>query len=99
MFATIGPWGTGWAVRDATDGSLIRRGFVSRGEADRWSSVTDHSELRKFFYPSSAHWGEDHDERRGMKRIFGQSAEEALQWAVARQGATLTIDNIFPKDG
>ena len=99
MFATIEPWGPGWAVRDAADGLLIRRGFVSREEADRWSSVTDRSELREFFYPSAVHRGEDYDERRGMKRIFAKSAEEALEWATTRQGATLTIDNIFPKDG
>ncbi|MFN3727561.1 MAG: hypothetical protein ACK4SZ_14800 [Allosphingosinicella sp.] len=97
MFATIERWGPAWAVRDST-GLLIRRGFVSRDEADRWSSVTDRSELREFFYPSSVHWGEDYDERRGMKRIFARSAKEALEWATARQGATLTIDNIFPKE-
>lgn len=99
MFATIEPWGPGWAVRDARDGLLIRRGFESREEADRWSSVTDRSELREFFYPSSVRWGEDYDERRGMNRILARSAEEALEWATGRQGATLTIDNIFPKDG
>jgi hypothetical protein len=99
MFATIHPWGPGWAVRDLRDGSLIRRGFESRDEADRWSSVTDRSELREFFYPSSVHWGEDYDERRGMNRILARSVEEVLEWATTRQGATLTIDNIFPKDG
>jgi hypothetical protein len=99
MFATIEPWGPGWAVRDARDGLLIRRGFESREEADRWSSVTDRSEMREFFYPSSVRWGEDYDERRGMNRILARSAEEALEWATARQGATLTIDNIFPKNG
>ena len=99
MFALVEPWGPGWAVRDARDGMLIRRGFESREEADRWSSATDRSSLCAFFYPSSIHWGEDYDERRGMKRIFALSAEEALEWATARQGATLTIDNIFPKAG
>lgn len=99
MFATIERWGAGWAVRDLLDGVLVRRGFVSRDEADRWSSATDRSDLRQFFYPSSIHWGEDYDERRGMKRVFARSAEEALEWATARQGATLTIDNIFPKYG
>jgi hypothetical protein len=99
MFAVVEPWGAGWAVRDARDGVLIRRGFVSREEADRWSSVTDRSELREYFYPSSIHWGEDYDERRGMKRILAFSPEDALEWVTSRQGATLTIDNIFPKDG
>ena len=97
MFAAIEPWGAGWAVRDLRDGSLIRRGFASREEADLWSSVTDRSELREFFYPSLVHWGEDYDQRRGMKRILARSPEEALEWATSRQGATLTIDNIFPK--
>ena len=99
MFAAIERWGAGWAVRDLSDAVLIRRAFASREEADRWSSATDRSELREFFYPSSIHWGEDYDARRGMKRIFARSAEEALAWASTRQGATLTIDNIFPKDG
>jgi dsDNA-binding SOS-regulon protein len=98
MFAILEPWGPGWAVRDARDGNLVRRGFGTREEADAWSSVTDRADLREFFYPSSVHWGEDYDERRGMKRIFARSAEEALDWAVSRQGATLTIENIFPKD-
>ena len=98
MFAIVEPWGAGWAVRDAHDGTLVRRGFETREEADRWSCVADRSELREFFYPSSIHWGEDYDERRRMKRIFAQSAEEALEWATVRHGATLTIDNIFPKD-
>ena len=99
MFALIEPWGPGWAVRDAHDGTLIRRGFESREEADRWSSATDRSSLREYFYPSSIQWGEDYDERRGMKRILALSAEEALEWATTRQGASLTIDNIFPKHG
>lgn len=99
MFAAIEPWGAGWAVRDLRDGVLIRRGFACSEEADRWSSVTDRSELREFFYPTSVQWGEDYDARRGMKRIFARSAEEALEWATTRHGATLTIDNIFPKNG
>jgi hypothetical protein len=99
MFALVEPWGPGWAVRDARDGTLIRRGFESREEADRWSSATDRSSLREYFYPSSIPWGEDYDERRGMKRIFARSAAEALEWATTRQGASLTIDNIFPKQG
>jgi hypothetical protein len=98
MFAAIEPWRAGWAVRDLRDGSLIRRGFATREEADRWSSVTDRSELREFVYPSWVHWGEDYDERRGMTRILARSPEEALEWATSRQGATLTIDNIFRKD-
>ncbi len=98
MFAAIEPWGPAWAVRDLSDGMLVRRGFESREDADRWSSVTDRSELHEFFYPSSIHWGEDYDARCGMRRIFARSAEEALEWATTRQGATLTIDNIFPKD-
>ena len=61
--------------------------------------MTDRSELREYFYPSSIHWGEDYDERRRMKRVFARSAEEALEWATTRQGATLTIDNIFANDG
>jgi hypothetical protein len=85
-------------VRDARDGTLVRRGFGTREEADAWSSVTDRADLREFFYPSPDHCGEDHDERRGMKRIFARSAMEALEWAVTRQGATLTIENIFPED-
>ncbi|MBX3562633.1 MAG: hypothetical protein KF780_12585 [Sphingomonas sp.] len=99
MFALVERWGPGWAVRDARDGTLVRRGFDSRDEADRWSGATDRSALREYFYPSSIHWGEDYDARRGMKRIFALSAEEALFWATTRQGATLVIDNIFPKDG
>lgn len=99
MFAVVEPWGAGWAVRDARDGVLIRRGFLSRDEADRWSSATDRSELREYFYPSSIHWGEDYDERRGMKRILARSAEEALIWATTRHGATLAIDNIFAGGG
>jgi len=98
MFAAVEPWAAGWAVRDARDGVLIRRGFVSREEADRWSSVTDRSELREYFYRSWVRWGEDYDERRVMKRILARSAAEALQWATARHGATLSIGNIFPKD-
>lgn len=98
MFAIVEPWGPGWAVRDARDGTLVRRGFRSREEADAWSSATDRADLREFFYPSSVHWGEDYDERLGMKRVFARSAEEALEWAITRQGATLTIENIFPKD-
>ena len=61
MFAAIEPYGARWAVRDVRDGVLIRRGLESREEADRWSSVTDRSDLREFFYPSSIHWGEDYD--------------------------------------
>lgn len=99
MFAVLIPWGSGWAVRDARDGALVRRGFASREEADRWSSVTDRSALHEYFYPSSLHWGEEYDERRGMRRILALSAEEALIWATARHGATLTIGNIFPKTG
>ena len=99
MFASIEEWGPGWAVRDLRDGVLIRRGFVSREEADRWSSVTDRASLRLFHYPSAIHWGEDYDERRGMRRILALSAEEALHWATSRHGATLTIDNIFPHAG
>ncbi len=99
MFAAIEAFGAGWAVRDLRDGRLIRRGFASREEADRWSSLTDRSELLEFFYASSIHWSEDHDERRGMTRIFAKSAQEAFEWATARHGATLTIANIFPKDG
>jgi hypothetical protein len=98
MFAAIEPWGAGWAIRDLRDGVLIRRGFASREEADRWSSATDRADLRVFFYPSAILWGEDYDERRGMKRIFARSAEEALLWATTRQGATLTIANIFSSD-
>lgn len=96
MFAAIEPWGAGWAVRDLRDGVLVRRGFRSREEADLWSSRTDRAALRLFHYPSSIQWGEDYDERLGMKRIYARSAEEALAWATARHGATLTIDNIFP---
>src|SRR3546814_15475205 len=99
MFATIEPWGPGWAVRDAADGLLIRRGFVSREEADRWSRVTDRSELRAFFCPSAVHWCEDYAERRGMQRIFAKSADAPLQWAKTRSGATLTIAKLFPNDG
>ena len=99
MFAAIEHFGAGWAVRDLRDGVLVRRGFVSREEADRWSSLIDRCELREFFYPTSVHWGEDYDPRRGMKRIFARSAEEALDWATTRHGATLAIANIFPKDG
>lgn len=99
MFAAIEPSGPGWAVRDLSDGMLIRRGFVSRKEADLWSSITDRAELREYFYPSSILWGEDYVPDRGMKRIFARSAEEALLWATTRQGATLTIANIFPCDG
>jgi len=99
MFAVVELWGAGWAVRDARDGVLIRRGFVSREEADRWSSRTDRSELREYFYPSSIHWGEDYDERSGMKRILAVSRQEALEWATSRHGAALTIENIFPKSG
>ena len=99
MFAVVEPWGAGWAVRDAHDGVLIRRGFGSREEADRWSSMTDRTELCEYFYPSSIHWGEDYDERRGMKRILAVSPEEALEWATGRHGATLAIENIFPKSG
>jgi hypothetical protein len=98
MFALVERWGAGWAVRDLRDGTLIRRGFATRDEADRWSSLTDPSELPEYFYPSSVHWGEDYDERRGMNRILARSAEEALEWATTRQGATLGPENIFPKD-
>lgn len=99
MFAAIEAFGAGWAVRDLRDGRLIRRGFASREEADRWSSLTDRSELREYFYASSIHWGEEYDERRGMNRILAKSAQEALEWANARHGATLTIANIFPTEG
>ena len=98
MFASVERYGTSWAVRDVRDGVLIRRGFESREQADRWSSITDRSDLREFFYPSSIHWGDDYDERRRMKRIFARSAEEALEWATKHHGATLTIDNIFPRE-
>ena len=98
MFANIELWGAGWAVRDAGDGALIRRGFATREEADSWSSTTERSNLREYFYPSSVHWGEDYDAWRRMKRILARSAEEALEWATTRQGATLTIGNIFPRD-
>ncbi len=96
MFAAIEPFGAGWAVRDLRDGVLVRRGFASREEADRWSSLTDRSALREFFYPTSVHWGEDYDPQRGMKRIYARSAEEALEWATNRHGAALTIANILP---
>ena len=96
MFAAIEPFVAGWAVRDLRDGVLVRRGFASREEADRWSSLTDRAALREFFYPTSVHWGEDYDPQRGMKRIFARSAEEALEWATTRHGATLTIANILP---
>ena len=99
MFATIEPWGPGWAVRDLRDGLLVRRGFVSRDEADLWSSVTDRSELREYFYPSSVHGGEDYDERRGMKRILARSAEEALEWAITRQGRNADARQHFPERG
>lgn len=96
MFAAIEPFGAGWAVRDLRDGALVRRGFASREEADRWSSLTDRSEVREFFYLTSVNWGEDCDPQRGMKRIFARSAEEALEWATTRHGARLTIANILP---
>lgn len=32
------------------------------------------AELREFLYPSSIHWGEDYDERRGMSRTPARSA-------------------------
>lgn len=99
MIALIEPWGAVFAVRDATDGTLVRRGFYTRDEADDWSTATDRCDLAEFFYPSPIHFGEDWDERRQMKRVFATSAQEALDWATYRHGASLTIDNIFGSDG
>lgn len=97
---SVRPWGAGYAACHA-NGTILRRSFKTEQDAQTWLNgyEANPDAYRLFYYPTSTPWGEDYDEKRGMKRIFGTSRSDVLQHAIRHMGLiTYSIDNFFDSE-